>query len=41
MIIIMEDDTQVKVVILGSPHVGKSSILQRYLTGKYVENTEH
>ena len=35
----MEGDPQVKVVILGNPDVGKSSILQRYLTGAYSEDS--
>ena len=34
----MENEQSTKVVFLGSPDVGKSSILQRYITKKYTES---
>lgn len=34
----MEDDIPVKIIILGEANVGKSCILQRYLTGEYTES---
>ncbi|OMJ88796.1 hypothetical protein SteCoe_9180 [Stentor coeruleus] len=37
----MKTDIQVKIVILGNANVGKSCILQRYLTGAYSESHEN
>lgn len=36
-----EVDVQLKIVILGNPDVGKSSILRRYVTGECSESTEN
>ena len=37
----MENDIPVKVIILGEANVGKSCLLQRYLTGVYTEAQEN
>lgn len=37
----MDTDPQAKLVILGNPDVGKSSILQRYVSGAYTEAREN
>jgi Ras-related protein Rab-5C len=37
----MDCDIQVKIIILGEANVGKSCLLQRYLTGEYIESQEN